>query len=135
MKPFLDTNILLYTVAENDPRADVAESLLAQGAVIGVQALNEFVSVARRKLKMEWEAVEQALASFRTLCPDPTPVTIQTHERAVVIARQMGLNLYDALMIVAALQAGCTLMYSEDLQDGLKVENRLTVRNPFKKKI
>lgn len=133
MKPFLDTNILLYAVAQDDPRAAVAESLLSEGAVISVQALNEFVSVARRKLKMEWEDVDKALASFRTLCPNPTPITVELHGEAVRLARQKTLNLYDALMLIAAVRAGCTVMYSEDLQDGFKVE-RLTVRNPFKKK-
>lgn len=132
MKPFLDTNILLYSIAGNDPRAEKAESLLSDGALIGVQALNEFVSVARRKLKMGWDEIEQALASFRTLCPDPVPITVETHEQAVRIAQQQGLDFYDALMVAAALQAGCTLMYSEDMQDGLKVEQRLTVRNPFR---
>ena len=47
---FFDTNILIYAVAQDDSRAARAEELLAAGGVIGVQILNEFVSVARRKL-------------------------------------------------------------------------------------
>lgn len=130
-RPFLDTNILVYSVAQGDPRAEVAEALLAAGAVIGVQGLNEFVSVARRKLGMGWDAVEQALASFRTLCPDPVTVTTELHEQALILARQNQLNIYDALMLAAALRAGCSVLYSEDMQDGLKIGKQLTVLNPF----
>lgn len=132
MKSFLDTNILVYAVVSGDPRADVAERLLAGGAVLGVQALNEFVAVARRKLGMGWKEVEEALAAFRALCPHIVPLTVEVHEQGRAIARRDGLGFYDALMVAAALQAGCTTMYSEDMQDGMKIEGRLTIRNPFR---
>jgi len=60
-KAFFDTNILIYAVAQDDPRAARAEELLASGGVIGVQILNEFVSVARRRLKMSWDEVTEAV--------------------------------------------------------------------------
>ncbi|AXQ27475.1 PIN domain-containing protein [Solimonas sp. K1W22B-7] len=131
MKPFLDTNILLYAVAQDDPRAEIADALLAAGGIISVQALNEFASVARRKLKMSWDEVHTALDAFQSLCPDPVPLTLETHEQALQLAQKYGLNLYDALMASAAILAGCPLMYSEDMQDGLELERRLTIRNPF----
>ena len=49
-----DTNVLIYAFAKDDPRAEVAQALLARGGVIGVQTLNEFVAVAVRKLRMPW---------------------------------------------------------------------------------
>lgn len=51
-KAFFDTNILIYAIAANDPRSQHAEELLAAGGAISVQVLNEFASVARRKLQM-----------------------------------------------------------------------------------
>ena len=131
MKPFLDTNVLIYAVSQDDPRAEVAEALLAQGAVIGVQTLNEFAAVARRKLKMNWDEIEQALAAFQTLCPNPVPINVETHEQAMGLVKQFHLNFYDALMLSAALQAGCSVLYTEDMQDGQKIGQRLIVRNPF----
>jgi predicted nucleic acid-binding protein len=53
------------------------------------------------------------------------------HEAALKIAQKYGFNIYDALMIAAALQAGSAILYSEDLQDGLVVDHTLTIRNPF----
>ena len=128
---FLDTNILVYAVALDDPRTARAEGLLASGATISVQILNEFVSVARRKLSMPWPEVKEALDAFRALCPSPLPVTIELHDAALKIAEQYGFAIYDALVVAAALEAGCAILYSEDFQDGQTIEGKLTIRNPF----
>jgi predicted nucleic acid-binding protein len=61
-KPFFDTNVLLYLLS-TDAKADQAESLLAGGGVVSVQVLNEFVSVALRKLKMKWPELREILAT------------------------------------------------------------------------
>ena len=52
---FFDTNILIYAFAADDPRSARAEGLIADGGVIGVQVLNEFTNVTRRKLRWDWE--------------------------------------------------------------------------------
>ena len=128
---FFDTNVLVYVVGQNDQRTAPAEALLAGGGVVSVQVLNEFVSVVRRKLGMTWEEVAEALAAIRTLCPTPIPMTIDTHETALRIAAQYGYHIYDALVAAAALQARCTILYSEDLQNGQVIDGCLTIRNPF----
>ncbi|MGA7915215.1 MAG: PIN domain-containing protein [Candidatus Acidiferrales bacterium] len=132
-KAFFDTNVLIYAVAKNDPRSARAEELLASGGVLSVQILNEFVSVARRKILMSWADVTEALEAFQVLCPSPLPITIETHQAALKIAQKNGYNIYDALVVAAALEAACTTLYSEDFQDGQTLEGQLTVRNPFAK--
>ena len=130
-KAFFDTNVLLYAVAENDPRSAQAEELLAAGGVLSVQILNEFVSVARRKILMSWSDVTEALDAFRVLCPSPLPITMEIHEAALKIADKHVYNIYDALVIAAALEAGCATLYSEDLHSGQMISGQLTIRNPF----
>jgi predicted nucleic acid-binding protein len=130
-KAFFDTNVLIYAVTESDPRSTQAEKLLASGGVLSVQILNEFVSVARRKALMTWSDVTVALDAFRVLCPSPRPITIETHEMAIEIAKQHRYHIYDALVIATALQAGCATLYSEDLHDGQTIDRHLTIRNPF----
>jgi predicted nucleic acid-binding protein len=76
VKAFFDTNLLIYAVAEGDPRSAQAEELLASGGVLSVQVLHEFISVARRKILMSWSEVAQALDAFRILCPSPLPITV-----------------------------------------------------------
>jgi predicted nucleic acid-binding protein len=130
-KAFFDTNVLIYAVAQDDPRSTQAEELLASGGVLSVQILNEFVSVARRKILMSWSDVTEALNAFRVLCPSPLPITIKLHEAALKIAEKHGYNIYDALVVAAALEAGCATLYSEDLHDGQTIDGQLTIRNPF----
>ena len=96
-----------------------------------MQILNEFVSVARRKLQMPWSDVTEALAAFRELCPSPLAVTIAIHEAALTIAEKHSYGIYDALIIAAALESGCAVLYSEDFQDGQTIDGQLTIRNPF----
>jgi predicted nucleic acid-binding protein len=128
---FFDTNVLIYAVTEKDARAAQAEELLMSGGVVSVQVLNEFTAVARRKLQMPWAEVAEAVEAFLVLCPSPVAVTLEIHQAARAIAEKKGFNIYDALVIAAALDAGCDVLYSEDFQDGQRIEGKLTVRNPF----
>lgn len=130
-KDFLDTNVLVYAVGKNDPRASKAEALLASGGMISIQSLNEFVSVARRKLDMPWKEVREFLDVISILCPNPVPISLDTHRGALAIAEKYGYSIYDALIASAALEAGCKTLYSEDLQDGQIINRQLTIRNPF----
>jgi predicted nucleic acid-binding protein len=132
-RPFFDTTILIYAVSEGDPRTAAAEELLSAGGYISVQVLNEFAAVAHRKLKMPWAEIADALTAFRTLCEPVTPLTVEVHENALELAAQYQYNIYDALILSAALDAGCNLLYSEDMQHGQKIRS-LTIRNPFKKR-
>lgn len=130
--PFLDTNVLIYSVAKNDARSDIAETLLAAGGVVSVQVFNEFAATARRKLGMPWDDIAEALDAIRVLCPSPRAISIDTHDAAVTIARTYVFHMYDALVVASALEADCETLYTEDLQDGQVIEERLTIRNPFK---
>ena len=128
---FLDTNVLIYATQTDDARAGRAAALLAEGGIVSVQVLNEFASTARRKLKRSWAEIRAALRSFRTLLPDVRPIGVATHEAALALADEEGFSFYDAMIVAAALEAGCTTLWSEDMQDGRVVVGRLTIRNPF----
>lgn len=130
-RAFLDTNVLIYALAKDDPRSRRSEQLLAVGGILSVQILNEFVSVARRKLLMSWSEVTEALTAIRLLCPTPLPLTVDMHEAALKIAEKHGYGIYDALVVAAALEAGCDTLYSEDLQGGQTINGQVTIRNPF----
>jgi predicted nucleic acid-binding protein len=128
---FLDTNILVYGIAQNDPRTARAMALLRQGGTISVQVLNEFTNVAHRKLRRSWPEIIDALGALRILFPDPKPIGFATHQAALAIAQRDGLAFYDSLIIASALEAGCATLWSEDMQDGQVIDGRLKIRNPF----
>lgn len=129
-RSFFDTTILIYSLLSEEPRAAIAEKLLIEGGYISVQVLNEFTAVARRKLNMSWEEIGDALLAVRALCEPPAPLSVKTHEAALEIAARYGYQIYDALLLAAALDADCDTLYSEDMRDGQTIEG-LTIRNPF----
>lgn len=128
VRPFLDTNVLVYFAGSGE-KADVAEALLDKGAVVSVQVLNELANVCRRKLRYEWARVIEVTVFVRTLA-EVVPLTVDAHELGLAIANRYRTSLYDSVLLASAVLAGCDTFFSEDLQDGFSVGS-LTVRNPF----
>lgn len=129
-KVFIDTNILLYLLSADNDKADQAETCLRAGGLISVQVLNEMANVARRRLAMSWMEINEVLALIRAVCPT-VPLTIETHDRGRLVAERYGMSVYDAMIVAAALLGGCETLYSEDMQDGLLIDDQLRIRNPF----
>ena len=129
-RPFFDTHVLLYLLSEDNRKADRAEAIIATGGTISVQVLNEFASVASRKLKMSYAEIRDALGTVRAVCQTQA-VTVDTHERGLEIAERFGFSLYDSMIVSSALQSGCTILYSEDMQHGQEIDAQLMVINPF----
>ena len=65
---FFDTNVLLYLLSKDAAKADRAEALLATGGIVSVQVLNEFASVATRKLAMTIPEIREILSTIRAVC-------------------------------------------------------------------
>jgi len=130
-KCFFDTNILLYLLSGDIVRADRAETIISNGGVISVQVLNEFASVASRKLGMSYSDIREMLKTIRKICIIQ-PLTLETHELGLEIAERYGFSLYDSMIVSAALQSGCTNLFSEDMQHGQKIEAKMIITNPFR---
>ena len=128
---FFDTNVLVYAFAAVDPRGIRAESLLAERGVVGVQVLNEFANVARRKLAWDWKQVEAALRVIEDLVGPARPLTSAIHAQAVVLARDHTLAFYDSLIVAAAIDSKCRILFTDDMQHGRKYGG-VTVQNPFR---
>ena len=128
---FFDMNVLIYAFAADDSRSARAEELLSEGGVIGVQVLNEFTNVARRKLSWSWEQIDAALLVIAQLLGGARSLTGAIHASAVTLARDQELSFYDALIVAAAADTGCSVLFTEDLQDGRKF-GAVTVENPFR---
>ena len=129
MRAFFDTNVLVYA-ATSDPTKERAAACLGRGGMASVQVLNEFVHVARRKLRHDWPLIELALEQFRLALEAIVPITMSTHASAVLLARDESLSFFDALIVAAAIEAGCDTLYSEDMQHGRTIGD-LAIVNPF----
>ena len=136
-KYFLDTNIFVYSFAAQLPSKQkkalelVGEALEEGNGIISSQVAQEFLNVALHKFEkpFSWEEshryFEEVLGPLCSVYPDP-----DLYRKALHIRHETGYRFYDALIIASALEGGCKVLYSEDLQDGRKIFG-LSVKNPF----
>jgi len=128
---FFDTNVLVYIASDDATKADRAEEIIGNGGVISVQVLNELTNVARRKMRMAWPDTRSFLSVLRSLLT-VQPITVETHETGLALAERYNLSTYDAMIVASALQAGCDTLWSEDMQHGMELGERLRIVNPFR---
>jgi predicted nucleic acid-binding protein len=126
---FFDTNVLLYLLSKDTAKADRAEALLASGGVVSIQVLNEFASVASRKLAMTIPEIREILSTIQRVCI-VKPLDIETHKLGLELAERYGFSIYDGMIVAAAVRAECTILYTEDLQQGQMIA-KMQIRNPF----
>ncbi len=128
---FLDSNVLLYLVSGEENRIDRVRRLLDSSGTVSVQVLNEMASVCRRKFRMSWRDTSTFLTETKSLLTI-IPLTVNTHQTGLRLAERYGFAIYDSFIVAAALDAGCDTLWSEDMQDGLLVDGRLRIDNPFR---
>lgn len=129
-KAFLDTNVLIYAFAANDPKNAVAEEVLERGGGVSVQVLNEFANVCKRKLGLDWPEIDERIDLVKALLDEPAPITSALHDSARALAREHQFSFYDALIVAAAIECGADQLVTEDLQHGRRIGS-LVVVNPF----
>ena len=127
---FLDTCVLLYVLAKGDRRRARARQLMQDGGIVSVQVLNEFANTSRKKLQKDWDETRRSLQDVLACCPNPVPLTLPIHSKAVGVADRFGFSIYDGLIVAAAIEAGCSTLYTEDLQHGQVVDG-VRIENPF----
>ncbi|WP_446009000.1 PIN domain-containing protein [Candidatus Electrothrix sp.] len=128
---FVDTNIFVYSVADDLDKRAVAEELLMQdGIVISPQVISEFVAVTLRKRILEPAKVTEYARKFLDLF-QITVISGGTIAIALEIMTKYQLSWWDSLILAAALEGSCSVVYSEDMQAGQVIEDRLTIVNPF----
>jgi predicted nucleic acid-binding protein len=128
---FLDTNVLIYSLSQEPRKQNIALSLLAARPVVSVQVLSENANVMRRKLGYSIAETRSVTERIARECDAIQPLTIATLQSGLTLSERYGFSHYDSLIVAAALEAGCTDLYSEDMQNGQEIGNRLRIINPF----
>jgi predicted nucleic acid-binding protein len=128
---FFDTNILVYLASGDLLKADRAEAVIRGGGTISVQVLNEVTNVARRKMRMSWPETRALLSMLRDLLT-VRPITLETHEAGLALAERYNFSTYDAMIAASAIEAECDTLWSEDVQDGMALDEGLRIVNPFR---
>jgi predicted nucleic acid-binding protein len=131
-KRFLDTNLWIYLYS-NDPKASVIEGLINahfKDTWVSTQVLSELYSVLTRKnLKSPEEAqtiIDEVIDSYSVYCIDEQCIRL-----AIDLNIRHHYSYWDSLIIAAALETDCIMLYSEDMQHHQEINNQLTIVNPF----
>jgi len=127
----IDTNILVYCHSNDElDKQKVAASFFSFYPVISTQVLSEYLNVIRRKLGLPKDKIMDVCLQNIELCT-LQPVTINTLKYARYLLNHYDFQLFDSIVVASALEAECSILYSEDFHNGLVVENQLEIINPF----
>lgn len=132
---FLDTNVLVYAVYGTSRQRQQISALImpyTASAIVSTQVLKEFANVSIKKklhktlpeLKEHLRLIQQSFKVF--------DISYKTVISAVDLADKHQYSFYDSLIIAAALENKCNILFSEDLQHGQNIGNKLKIVNPFK---
>ena len=134
-KIFFDTNILVYSVDENDlQKKEIASQLLTDASssktgIISTQSLQEFYNVAVKKLKLSKQIAKEYVELFSSQLT-VRQVTVPLILNAIDISIKNKLSFWDSLILSSANDNGCIIVYSEDLNNG-QIVNGTKILNPF----
>jgi predicted nucleic acid-binding protein len=134
-RSFFDTNVLIYTDDHDAPEKRekalclLEAARLAGAGVVSTQVLQEYFAVATRKLGVSASIARRKVELLARL--DTVLVDVSDVLAAVDLHRLHELSFWDALIVRAAQNSGCRILYSEDLQHGWRLDD-LEVVNPFR---
>lgn len=127
----LDTNVLIYLHDEFDSsKRLMAKNLLAENPTISSQVVSEYLNTTRRILKFSKSELLMRASNLFSRC-NIFPVTPDTLHYASELLEKYNFQLFDSVIVAAAIQAQCDVLYSEDMHNGLLVDKKLTILNPF----
>ena len=134
-KAFIDSNLWLYAFAlrlGEEARHEQARALIEAPAryTISEQVIAEVSVNLLKKAHLPEDRLLGIVESFYVRCNVAT-LDITTHRAASRLRQAYGFSYWDSLIVAAALGAGCTTLYSEDMQHGRVIDDQLTILNPL----
>jgi len=133
-KVFIDSNIILYAYSRTEPsRREVANALIfsTPDALISTQVINEVTNILYKKFRLDSKGIEAVIDEIAGVF-SIVNFTLETQKYAIHIKERYQLQYYDSLILATALEHGCRILYSEDMQHNQLIEGRLRIVNPFR---
>lgn len=135
---FVDSNIWLYALVHDSKAADDGKQVRARALlrrlktpVINSQVMREVCSNLLKKAKLQEEDVLDVIRDWYRSC-EVHHSTESQHLQASKLRLSASFSYWDSLIVAAALDAGCTTLYSEDMQHGRLIDGQLTIVNPLR---
>ena len=137
VKYFIDTNNFIYSFDDRQPSKKERATVLIQEAlrtgmgIISTQVIQEFLNVATQKFAIPLK-IEDGRAYLRLVMNPLCHIypNLSLYESCLDIQAETKYSFYDSLILAAAVQGGCDILYSEDLHDGQEVRG-VKIVNPY----
>lgn len=133
-KVFIDTNILVYLYSSTEPKKqELAQQCIAnspQNTWISTQVLNELNNVLYRKFSLPYDDILSVMDELSDYF-QVSLVSPETIRQALILGARYQYSYFDNLMLASALERGCSIIYSEDMQHGQEIIGQLKIINPF----
>jgi len=127
----LDSNILIYNHSlEFEDKKHIARRFFNENPVVSSQVVSEYINMIKRNLKISKLELIQLCSLWLEKCT-VQPVVLSTIKLAQILIIKYDFQVFDGIIVAAALEADCDIIYSEDMHDGIIIENKLKIVNPF----
>jgi len=127
----LDTNVIIYAFGQPyDDRKRVAKEVVARCNIISLQVINETVCVLLKKFKFSFEEIEKVVRFLQQRFVI-TNLNVHILDQTIKITHKYGFSFWDSMIVAAALDNHCSILYSEDLHHEQIIEGKLQIVNPF----
>ncbi|MBI4684963.1 MAG: PIN domain-containing protein [Nitrospirae bacterium] len=132
-KIFVDTNVLIYFISHEKKKKLQARDIIfsSEEVYISSQVISEFISVCYSKNLLKTDDVISVTSHFLEALRF-TPIEESTIRNALQVKKKSQYSFWDSLVIASALENRCSILYTEDMQEGQIIDGRLTIVNPFK---
>jgi len=138
VKYFIDTNLFVYSFDNRQPQkkeralALIQEALETGQGMISTQVIQEFLNVATQKFSVPMK-IEGARTYLRLVMNPLCQIypSLELYESCLELQAETKYSFFDSLILAAAVQGGCEVLYSEDLQDGQQVRG-VRILNPYR---
>jgi len=127
----LDTNILIYSHEKNaSEKQNIARNLIVSSPIICTQVVSEYINVLNRIMKISKTMIFNVCMPNLRRCQIQS-VDIDTLQKAEYLVKYYDFQIFDAVIVASALNSGCQILYSEDMQHKMVINKQLTIINPF----
>jgi predicted nucleic acid-binding protein len=127
----LDSNVIIYNHSFTyENKRLIARDFFNEKPIVSSQVISEYLNVMRKRFKMEKNELMQLCSSWLEQCT-VQPVVLSTIKLAQKLTGKYDFQVFDGIIVAAALEADCGILYSEDMQDNQIIENTLKIVNPF----
>ena len=129
-KIFVDSNVILYLFTDAEDKKYKAYDILVNSPTISIQVLNEVSNILFKKYELTGKEIKEHI-EFLLDFVNVSLITISTINLALDLKDKYKYSYYDSLIIATAIENNCSILYTEDLQDGQVIEGKLKIINPF----